>query len=182
LTNFNLLDKDRAYSSQSHVKVRWHCPICRLTKIPRQCQIHETPSSFHWHLKREHFGYVGYKFSYDDLVWASNGVVKGIEWGLFVDPDNPVEATTTSSSSQNGSYFRRDRHEKLEKIANLLKIQSELFPHFKLKQLMGIIMAILGKVDDRTIKKYLGIIISMSEKDIVHGTIDVTLFCNTFGV
>ena len=79
------LSNKKAYCSQCYFPVRWRCPICLLTKIPRQCRAHKTPASLYWHLKQEHLGFVGPKFSFDEVIGVINSVVKAIEWGLFAD-------------------------------------------------------------------------------------------------
>jgi len=174
LNNYYPLDKDRLYFTQFNGDFPVRCPICiDIKKIIRHCKVFRNMHAAWCHVRRDHKNEP--KPDVDRIIEIFNSLFDSIMQGI-------IPGTTTSSSSQNRSHFRRDMHEKLGKIANLLKIQSELFPNFKIKQLMGIIKAVLGKVDDRTRKKYLEIMISMSEKDIVHGRIDVTQFCNTFGV
>jgi len=94
-----------------------------------------------------------------------------------------IPSTTSSSLVFDGrSISRIDVKEKILDIVSKLKIQSELYPKFKLHQLRAIIKVVLGPADPRTSKKYLDCVIDASFKDKINGVIDVTAFCNTVGV
>ena len=106
-----------------------------------------------------------------------NSIAKALVWGLI-----PSGAGTTTSLSLDGKPLRRDVGENIQKIASLLKNQSQIYPVFKPKQLRRFLHPVLGPVDERTRKKYVDMIIRGSEKNLRYGTIDVTSFCNTFGL
>ncbi len=183
MSNDIQIDKDRAYASQCYLKVRWYCPVCVLQKkIKKHCKIHKTPASWWWHIKNEHGKFVNRKFGYDDLRVISNYLVNALEWGIFLESVSiPVEqATTTSSLLYRGRLPRKDVYQKLEKIASILQLQSEHYPHYRLKNIRKFMGIVLGKVDDRTIKNYLDCIVDASEKNITKGTVDVTQFCSEF--
>ena len=67
--------------------------------------------------------------------------------------------------------------ENLEKIAKMLKTQSELFPKFKPVHLSILVEKTIGPRDNRTKKKYIDCITRYSKKDTIHGVYDVTEFC-----
>ena len=79
-----------------------------------------------------------------------------------------------------GRTPRKDVLEKLKKIASILKLQSEHYPHYRLRHIRKFMGIVLGKVDDRTIKNYLDCIVDASEKNKINGTVDVTQFCLEF--
>ena len=170
MTLDNLIDKDRLYFSQFNGDFAVRCPICiDIKKIIRHCKIFRNFHAVWCHVKRDH----------QDLPQADVNEVIQIFNSLFDAIRRQIIPTTTSSSSGKiDSYFRRDKHEKLIQIANLLKDQSQLYPNYKIKQLMRLIGVVLGPVDERTRRKYLDIVISLSEKNIRNGTINVTEFCN----
>jgi len=173
LSNYDPLDKDRLYFTQFNGDFPVRCPICiDIKKLIRHCKVFRNMHAAWCHVRRDHKNEP--KSDVDKIIEIFNSLYDAIKQGII-----PSSAT---SSSQNGANFRRDMHEKLGNIAKLLKIQSEIYPSFKMKQLMGIIRVVLGSVDDRTRKRYHDIIISMSKKNIVNGTIDVTEFCNTFAL
>ena len=177
------IDKDRAYASQCYIKVRWYCPVCVLQKkIKKHCKIHKTPASWWWHIKNEHGKFVNRKFGYDDLRVVSNYLINALEWEIFPESVSiPVEqATSTSSLLYCGRIPRKDVYQKLEKIASILQLQSELYPNFRLRHIRAFMSVVLGKVDDRTQKNYLDCIVDVSEKDKTKGTVDVTQFCSEF--
>ena len=183
MSNDDTLDKDRAYESQCNIRVRWYCPVCVLQKkIKKHCKIHKTPASWWWHIKNEHGKFVNRKFGYDDLRVLSNYLVNALEWEIFPEsvsiPDE--QATTTSSLLYRGRIPRKDVYQKLKKIASILQLQSELYPHFRLRHIRAFMGVVLGKVDDRTQKNYLDCIVEASEKNKINGTVDVTQFCSEF--
>jgi len=180
------LDKDRAYASQCYVKVRWYCPVCVLQKkIKKHCKIHKTPASWWWHIKNEHGKFVNRKFSFDDLRIVSNYLVKALEWEItsvsnleeFIE--KPV--TTSSSFLINGKKPRIDRRKKLEKIAKLLKIQSEFYPKFRPAILKKIVRIAIGPHDYRIMEFYFDCVTYYSKKDRIRGEYDVTEYCEILG-
>lgn len=172
----NPIDKDRLYFTQFNDDFPVRCPIClTIKKIIRHCKVFRNMHAAWCHVKRDHQDEPEPDVS--RVIEIFNSLFDSIKLGII------PYTTTSSSSSENKTDFRRDMYEKLVKIANLLKGQSQSYPDdFRIKQLLRLIGVILGPVDDRTRKKYLDIIISMSEKNIQNGTINVTQFCNTFGV
>jgi hypothetical protein len=166
------LDKQRLLFTQFNGDFAVRCPICLdIKKIIRHCKVYRNFHAAWCHVKRDHNNEP--KPELDRVIETFNSIFDYIKKGVI-----PYAAT---SSSANQSGFRRDMHQKLVNIAVLLKGQSNSYPaDFKIKQLFGLIKVVLGKVDDRTRKKYLDIIISMSEKNIQNGTINVIQFCNTF--
>ena len=177
------LDKDRLYFTQNNSPIRLRCPECvRTTKILRHCRIFKNLPGLWWHIKQDHGNFSNVSFNTDDVIKTLNGVSKAKEWEIFPEP-TPIYSETTSSSSSlryNGRPPRRDVYQKLEKIASIFLNSSQLFPHFKLKQIRAYIGHVLEDAEKRTIKKYLDCIIDSSEKDTIKGTIDVTQFCSKF--
>jgi len=173
LNNYDPLDKDRLYFTQFNGDFAVRCPICiDIKKIIRHCKVFRNMHAVWCHVRKDHKNEP--KPDVDKIIEIFNSIYDAIKQGII--------PSSTTSSSQNEPHFRRDMHEKLGKIGILLEGQSELYPNFRINQLSKLIRVILGQVDDRTRQKYLEIIISKSKKDIVHGLIDVTQFCNTIGV
>ena len=176
------LDKDRLYFTQNNSPIRLRCPECVRTKILRHCRIFKNLPALWWHIKQDHGSFSNLLFKTDDIVKILNSLSKAIEWKIITEsvsfPDE--QATSSSSLMYHGRPPRKDVYQKLEKIASILKLQSELYPNFRLRHIRGFMSVVLGKVDDRTQKKYLDCIIDASEKDKTKGTIDVTQFCSEF--
>ena len=86
-----------------------------------------------------------------------------------------------SSILMDGRPLRIDMLENLEKIANLLKTQSEHFPIFKPRLLSILVEKAIGPRVDRTKKKYVDCITRYSDKDKIHGVYNVTQFCKELG-
>ena len=176
MSSYNPLDKDRLYFTQFNGDFAVRCPICiDFKKIIRHCKVFRNMHAAWCHIRLDHKN--DPKPDVDKVIKIFNSLYDSIKLGII-----PCITSSSSSSTQNETGFRRDMYEKLEKIGVLLERQSELYPNFRIKPLSKFIGVVLGQVDDRTRKKYLDIIISKSEKDIVLGLIDVTQFCNTFAL
>ncbi len=177
MSNDNLIDKDRLYFTQFNGNFPVRCPICiDFKKIIRHCKVFRNMHAAWCHIRLDHKN--DPKPDVDKVIKIFNSLYDSIKLGIIPC----ITSSSSSSSTQNETGFRRDMYEKLEKIGVLLERQSELYPNFRIKPLSKFIGVVLGQVDDRTRKKYLDIIISKSEKDIVLGLIDVTQFCNTFAL
>ncbi|MCH7560320.1 MAG: hypothetical protein IIC67_02945 [Thaumarchaeota archaeon] len=176
------IDKDRLYFTQNNKLIRLHCPECvRTTKLLRHCKIFKNLPGLWWHIKSEH-GYISnLLFTTEDIVEILNAISKAKDFGIIPESiPTFVETTTSSSLKYKSRPPRKDVYEKFKKLAELLKIQSILYPQFKLKQLRVYIGVVLGTVDGRTIQNYLDSIIDASEKNMGNGTIDVSEFCAKF--
>jgi len=137
-----------------------------------------------WHIKTEHREISNLKFNTDEIKEVLENLSKAINWGMFpniIDTQLESNSTTTSSSLLfDGRKLRSDECNRLEKIAELLKTQSNLYPDFSPRNLSVLVGKVLGQVDERTMKKYNERIISYSTKNIQDGTYDVSSFCNMF--
>jgi len=185
MSNDHSIDKDRASYTQNHKKSRFRCPECiRITKILRHCKIYKSLPQLWWHFKQEHGEVSNLLFCTKDVKDVLNGLSKAMDLGILPSESEFSEAKTTTSSSIliAGRSPRIDFLEKIVEIAKLLKIQAELYPNFKPKQLEAIVKVVLGPVDSRTLKKYIDCVTSFSKKDIEHGLYDVTDFCNRIGI
>ena len=120
----------------------------------------------------------------DEIIQVLNDVFKAFKWNMFPKWEYSEFIPKTSSSSIliDGRTPRIDMLENLEKIANLLKAQSEHFPTFKPKLLSILVEKAIGLRVDRTKKKYIDCITRYSEKDKLHGVYVVTEFCEKLGV
>jgi len=176
------LDKDRLYFTQNNSPIRLRCPECVRTKILRHCRIFKNLPALWWHIKQDHGSFSNLLFKTDDIIKILNSLSKAIEWKIITESVSfPVEqATTTSSLLYRERPPRKDVYQKLEKIASILQLQSEHYPHYRLKNIRKFMGIVLGKVDDRTIKNYLDCIVDASEKNKINGTVDVTQFCLEF--
>jgi len=176
------LDKDRLLFTQNNSPIRLRCPECvRTTKTLRHCRIFKNLPSLWWHIKRDHGYFSNLLFDTDAVVAVLNAVSKAIEWEIIPKPI-PVFVETTSSSSlmYRKRIPRKDVYQKLEKIASILQLQSEHYPHYRLKNIRKFMSIVLDNVDDRTVKNYLDCIVDASEKNKINGTVDVTQFCSEF--
>jgi len=178
------IDKDRLYFTQNYKPIRLRCPECvRTTKILRHCRIFKNLPSLWWHIKRDHGYFSNLLFDTDAVVAVLNAVSKAKDWGIIPEPTPVyVESTTTSSLMYRGRPPRKDVYQKLEKIASILSNQSELYPHFRLRQIRKYIIHVLEHADERTTKNYLDCIVDSSEKNTTKGTVDVTQFCSEFNL
>lgn len=176
------IDKDRLFFTQNNKPIRLRCPECvRTIKSPRHCKIFKNLPGLWWHIKRGH-GYISnLLFTTEGIVEILNAISKAKDFGIIPEPmASYVETTTSSSLKYKGRLPRKDVYKKLKEMAELFEIQSQFFPHFKLKQLRAFIGIILVTADSRTIKNYLDSIIDVSEKNMGNGTIDVSEFCAEF--
>jgi len=187
MTSADPLDKDRRLFTQCNDTIPLKCPECTSTKILRQCKIFDNFPALWWHIKQEHPEII--EFRLKEITEVFNSLFKAYTWNMFpkwayskaITP-NKVPTTSSSLIFDRRPISRIDVWERILEIANKLKMQSELYPKFKLKQLKAIIKVVLGTVDPRTSNKYLDCIIHASFKDKVNGIIDVTAFCDTVGV
>jgi len=84
MSNGKQLDKDRGSScSQCHISCRWYCPVCRLSKVQRQCKVYKTPAALWWHLRCDHPEFSYLEFNSDDVYEALNGITKALQWGII---------------------------------------------------------------------------------------------------
>ncbi len=183
MSNDSEIDKGRLYFTQNNSSIRLRCPECvRAKKILRHCRIFKNLPSLWWHIKGDHGYFSNLQFKTDDVIEILNAVSKANEWGIIPSEVSISDEQTTTSSSlrYRGRIPRKDVYEKLEKIASILQLQSEFYPHFKLNILRKLMRIVLDAVDDRTLKNYLNCIIAVSEKDTVNGVVDVTQFCFEF--
>ena len=176
------LDKYRLLFTQNNSPIRLRCAECvRTTKILRHCRIFKNLPSLWWHIKRDHGYFSNLLFDTDAVVTVLNTISKAIEWEIIPKPTPIfVETTTSSSLMYCGRPTRKDVYQKLEKIASILQLQSEHYPHYRLKNIRKFMCIVLGKADDRTIKNYLACVVDASEKNKINGTVDVTQFCSEF--
>jgi len=188
MTSADPLDKDRRLFTQCNDPIFLRCLICTgLNTFLGHCKIFKNFPSLWWHIKREHQDLA--PLEREEIIQVLNYVFKAFKRKMFPkwaysEAITPNKVPTTSSSLLFDSrpISRIDVWEKILEIASKLKIQSELYPKFKLKQLRAIIKVVLGPADPRTSKKYLDCIIDASFKDKINGIIDVTSFCDTAGV
>jgi len=177
------LDKDRLYFTQCNDAILLKCPECTSTKILRQCRIHRNFPALWIHLKHEHNDILESRM--DEIIQVLNNVFKAFKWNMFPKweySEAKIETITSSSSIQiDGRTPRIDMLKNLEKIANLLKTQSEHFPIFKPRLLSILVEKAIGPRVDRTKKKYIDCITRYSDKDKVHGVYNVTQFCKELG-
>ena len=173
------LDKDRLYFTQCNDTFPNRCPECTSTKILRHCKIYHNFPAVWKHIKQDHKDILESRL--DEIAYVENFVFKAYKWNMFPKwefSEAKIKPTTTSSSIQiDGKTPRIDMLENLEKIANLLKTQSEHFPIFKPRLLSILVEKAIGPRVDRTKKKYIDCITRYSDKDKVHGVYNVTQFC-----
>ena len=176
------LDKDRLYFTQCNDAILLKCPECTSTKILRQCRIHRNFPALWIHLKHEHNDILESRM--DEIIQVLNDVFKAFKWNMFPkwEYSEFIPKTSSSCIMIDGRPPRIDMLENLEKIANLLKAQSEHFPIFKPKLLSILVEKAIGPRVDRTKKKYIDCITRYSEKDKLHGVYVVTEFCEKLGV
>ena len=116
----------------------------------------------------------------NEIILVLNNMFKASQWNMFPKWEYSEfipNTTTWSCILVDGRPPRIDMLENLEKIAKMLKTQSELFPKFKPVHLSILVEKTIGPRDNRTKKKYIDCITRYSKKDTIHGVYDVTEFC-----
>jgi len=184
MSNNDSIDKDRLYFTQCNDTILLRCPECTSTKILRQCKnFHNFPGVW-WHIKQDHQDIL--ESRRDEVIQVLNCIFKAYMWNMFPKweySEAKIEPTTTSSSILfDGKPPRIDVQEKLQKIGRLFKMQSQFYPNFKRKQVLGLISVIIGNVDERTKKKYFDCVTKYSTPDNINGVYDVTNFCTKISV
>ncbi len=178
------LDKERLYFTQCNDTILLRCPECTSTKILRHCKIFHNFPGVWWHIKQDHKEILESRL--EEIAQMLNCLYKAYKWNMFPKwafSEAKIKPTTTSSSILfDGKPARIDVLERLEKIGRLFKMQSNDYPIFKQKQVLGLIKVILENADSRTKKKYFDCVTSNSTPDKIHGVYDVTNFCNKVGV
>ena len=184
MSNDEPLDKDRLDFTQCNDTILLRCPECASTKkVLRHCKIFHNFPSLWWHIKHDHRDIIESRLQ--EVIQVLNSLFKSYKWNMFpkwVYSEAKIPSTTTSSLLFNGREPRVDVLEKLHDIGRLLKVQSQFYPNFKPKHLLGLFKVILGNVDERTKKKYFDCVKSYSKPDKIKGEYDVSGFCNTVGV
>ncbi len=188
MTSADPVNKDRLLFTQYNDPIYLRCLICTaLNSFLGHCKIFKNFPSLWWHIKREHPDLT--PAEREEIILILNHVFKAFQGQMFpkwayseAKATNKVPPTSSSLLFDGRPISRIDVWERILEIANKLKMQSELYPKFKLKQLRAIIKVVLGPADPRTSKKYLDCIIEASFKDKINGIIDVTAFCDTAGV
>lgn len=182
MTLDSTLDKHCVDFAHSYAKIRVRCPECyRIIKGKNHVRVFKNLAGLWWHFKNEHGDVSNSQFNTDMIKEILRNISKALELGMFADAiDCEVNQNTTTSSSllYDGRPPRKDVLIKLKEIANLLKLQSEVYPFFKTGLLTRVIERILGKIDPRTFKKYYDCITNYSIKNWQNGTYDVSVFCN----
>ena len=183
MNNGDSLDKHRDFA-HNYTRIRLRCPECvRTTKGKNHVKLFRNLAGLWWHFKNEHGIITNSLFSTESLKEVLRNIAKALELGMFADAiDYEVnhDATTSSSLLYDGRPPRKDVLIKLKEIADLLRIQSGVYPSFRTKQLSTLIGVKLGPADERTRRKYFDCIASHSTKNMQDGTFDVTNFCNLF--
>jgi len=73
----------KAYCSQNNDKIKVKCPICLEDTIPQKCKTFKNLSGLHWHIRRNHRGYVSSKFDENKILQVLNSLDLGMKWGIF---------------------------------------------------------------------------------------------------
>ena len=180
MTKGSGVDKDRLFFTQCNETILFKCPECTSTKILRQCKIFRNFPALWRHLKQDHNDILESRM--DEIVHVLDYTFKAFQWNMFPKWEySEIPKTTTSSLLIDGRKPRIDRHEKLEKIAKLLKIQSQFYPKFKPRVLKQMIRIAIGGHDYRTMEFYFSSVTYFSKKDKIQGMYDVTEFCEILG-
>ena len=185
MTYAEQLDKDRLFFTQCNDSFPLKCPECKSSKIDRHCRTHPNFLSLWWHLKQQHPEISESKLN--EIAQVLNGLFKAHKWGMLHKQnysEDEINHTTTTSSSIliDGKPPRSDRLKKLVKIANLLRIQSGLFPFFTIKNLKILIEKAIGPHDYRIMELYFECVTNHSTPDKINGVYDVTNFCDLLDV
>ncbi|MBM3910619.1 MAG: hypothetical protein FJ356_03110 [Thaumarchaeota archaeon] len=177
------VDKDRLYFTQCNDTIVLRCPICtEEKKVLIHCKLHKNFPSLWWHVRNEHKDIPPSQL--EEIIQILTGLFKAFKHQMFPKWAYTEQKVTTTTSSLlfDGKPPRIDSLQKLQEIARLYKQQSQSYPHLTHKQVTNWASVILGKVDTRTLKKYLDCIIHNSKKDAINGVYDVSEFCNILGV
>ncbi|MEX0763998.1 MAG: hypothetical protein WD033_02365 [Nitrosopumilaceae archaeon] len=179
MTLDSTLDKHCVDFAHNYTKIRVKCPECvRTIKGDNHVRVFKNLAGLWWHFKNEHGIITNSLFSTESVKEILRNIAKALDLGMFADAaDCELNTTTSSSLLYDGRPPRSDVLIKLKEIADLLRIQSEIYPFFGTKLLLTLIKVKLGPVDERTMKKYFDCITSYSTKNIHDGTYDVTGFC-----
>jgi len=182
MSNDHCIDKDRLYFTQCNDTILLRCPECTSTKILRQCKIFHNFPAVWWHIKQDHRDIL--ESRRDEVIRVLNSLFKAYKWNMFPKWAyfEAKSETTSSSLLFNGKAPRVDVFARLQDLGRLLKGQSNSYPIFKQKQVLGLIKVISGNADERTKKKYFDCVTSYSTPDKIKGEYDVTQFCNIIGV
>ena len=175
------IDKERLYFTQCNDTLPMKCPECALTKIPRHCKIFRNFPALWRHLNHDHNDITESKMR--EIIQVLSYLFKGFQWNMFPrwEYSEFSRKTTTSSFIIDGRQPRIDRVEKFKKIAKLLKLQSQFYPLFKPAILRKMIRVAIGPHDPRILEFYFKGITNYSKPDKVHGTYNVTQFCDILG-
>ena len=73
----------KVYFSQNNAKVTVKCPICLEDAIAQKCKNFKNLSGLHWHIRRNHRGYVSSKFDENQILDVLNSLDLGMKWGIF---------------------------------------------------------------------------------------------------
>jgi len=188
MSNGSSLDKDRLYFTQCSDIIYLRCPVCtEEKKVLRHCKLFKNFQSIWCHIRREHKDIPPGKL--EEIIQILTGLFKAFQHQMFpkwayseAKSENESEDTATSSLLFNGKIPRKDVWERLQDIGRLLKGQSQFYPNFKRKQVLGLIKVILQNADERTKKKYFDCVTKYSVPDKIKGEYDVTQFCKEVGV
>lgn len=171
------LHKQRGDFSHNYKKIRIKCPECiRTIKGRNHVKVYKNLAGIWRHIRHEHGEIVNSVFNTNQIRDVLRSIAIAIEWGMLSD-SGAIDTTTSLSTKYNGKPLRQDVKQKFLEIAELLRIQRELYPIFSRQQLLARVKTKLGPVDERTLKKYMDFITSSSEKDMLRGTYDVSSFC-----
>jgi len=153
MTSADPLDKDRRLFTQCNDTIPLKCPECTSTKILRHCKIHHNFPALWCHIRREHQDILESRLQ--EIIEVLNALFKAYKWNMLPRwAYSEAKTTSTSSSLEfDGRPSRIDVFERLIEIGRLFKGQTQFYPNFKQKQVLGLIKVILGNVDGRTKKK-----------------------------
>lgn len=175
------LHKERVDFSHNYAKIRIKCPECiRTVKGSNHVRVYDNIPGLWRHIKQEHGEISNLQLTTDVIKEVLKNIALAIEWRMLPDYDKVTDTTTSLSILFKGRSPRADVKIKLQKIAYLLKIQSGIYPIYTQKSLFTLVEKALGNVDSRTFKDYIECVVSTSKRDKVHGTYDVTNFCEQF--
>lgn len=177
------LDKHRGDFTHNYTKIRLKCPECvRIIKGGNHVKVHKNLAGLWRHIKTIHGNISNSKFNTEMIKEVLMYIAKALEWGILPDAiKGEISDTATSLTIiYDGKPARGDVLINLKEIAELLKIQSGLYPHYRLKQLYVLIEKKLGPRDKRTIKKYFECITKYSATNMQNGTYDIAGFCGKF--
>ena len=176
------LHKQRVDFSHNYTIIRIKCPECfRTIKGKNHVRIYKNLSGLWRHIKLEHGEISNLEFNTNLIRDVLKHIALAIEWGMFPGVNESEHNTTTSLSIiYDGKPARRDVSNKLKEIAEIMKGQSDMYPDFKIVNILAYMKIVLGNSDERTKKKYFDCITSYSVKNMHNGTFDVTGFCEKF--